>query len=352
MNDLVKETGNRIYMDNTAEIQTKFITEIKQKIRQSQYEAMKAVNVQLINLYWEIGKSIAEKQSESWGKSIVPALSRELQAEFPGVTGFSTPNLWFMAKFYTEYQGVENLYPLVREISWAKHLVIMNKCKDNLEREFYIRSTRKFGWTKNVLIHQIENKSYEKYLLNQTNFADTLPEKIKNQAVLAVKDEYNFSLLGLGNEHSENELETALVNNIRRFLLEMGGFFTFAGNQFRLEVADKEYFIDLLLYHRQLQCLVAVELKIGEFLPEYKGKMEFYLSVLNDKMKLPNENDAIGIIICKEKNRTIVEYSLKTSTAPIGVATYTTSAVLPESYHKLLPDSEEISEKLKILEGI
>ncbi|MDR2684756.1 MAG: PDDEXK nuclease domain-containing protein, partial [Prevotellaceae bacterium] len=227
MNELTKGTGNAgiICADSTTETQTKFITEIKQKIRQSQYEAMKAVNVQLINLYWEIGKSISEKQSESWGKSIVPTLSRELQAEFPGATGFSTPNLWFMAKFYTEYQAVENLYPLVREISWAKHLVIMNKCKDNLEREFYIRSTRKFGWTKNVLIHQIENKSYEKYLLNQTNFADTLPEKIKNQAVLAVKDEYNFSLLGLANEHSENELETALVNNIRRFLLEMGGFF-------------------------------------------------------------------------------------------------------------------------------
>ena len=194
-------------MNDLDKTQKDFITGIKQKIRQSQYEAMKAVNVQLINLYWEIGKSIAEKQSESWGKSIVPTLSRELQSEFPGATGFSTPNLWFMAKFYAEYHEVKNLYPLVREISWAKHLVIMNKCKDNLEREFYIRSTRKFGWTKNVLIHQIENKSYEKYLLNQTNFAETLPEKIKNQAILAVKDEYNFSLLGLADEHSENEIE-------------------------------------------------------------------------------------------------------------------------------------------------
>ncbi|MDR0712833.1 MAG: DUF1016 N-terminal domain-containing protein [Bacteroidales bacterium] len=139
-------------MNNLSKIQSEFITEIKQKVRQAQYEAMKAVNVQLINLYLEIGKSIAEKQAESWGKSIVPALSRELQAEFPGAGGFSTPNLWFMAKFYTEYHEVANLYPLVREISWAKHLVIMNKCKDNLEREFYIRSTRKFGWTKNVLL--------------------------------------------------------------------------------------------------------------------------------------------------------------------------------------------------------
>ena len=334
------------YLDKT---QKDFIIEIKQKIRQSQYEAMKAVNVQLINLYWEIGKSIAEKQSESWGKSIVPTLSRELQSEFPGTTGFSERNLWLMTQFYNEYQSIENLQPLVAEISWAKHLTIMNKCKDNFEREFYIRSTRKFGWTKNVLIHQIEGKSYEKYLLNQTNFNEILPEKIKNQAVLAIKDEYNFSLLGLTDEHSEKELETALVNNIRRFLLEMGGLFTFVGNQFRVEVADKEYFIDLLLYHRQLQCLVAVELKIGEFLPEYKGKMEFYLSVLNDKIKLPNENDAIGIIICKEKNRTIVEYSLKTGTQPIGVATYKTTSILPEDYQNLLPNSEEIAEKMNLL---
>ncbi|MDR0368025.1 MAG: PDDEXK nuclease domain-containing protein, partial [Bacteroidales bacterium] len=255
MNDLLKETGNadKICTNSMIDIQTKFIAEIKQKIRQSQYEAMKAVNVQLINLYWEIGKSI------------VSALSRELQAEFPGTTGFSAGNLWLMAQFYTESHAIGNLVPLVREISWSKHVSILKKCKDNLEREFYIRSTRKFGWTKNVLIHQIENKSYEKYLLNQTNFTDTLPEEIKNQAVLAVKDEYNFSLLGLADEHSENELETTLVNNIRRFLLELGGFFTFVGNQFRIEVADKEYFIDLLLYHRQLQCLVAVELKIGEF---------------------------------------------------------------------------------------
>ena len=144
-----------------------FIAEIKTKVRQAQYEALKAVNVKLIDLYWEIGKSIAEKQSESWGKAIVPTLSKELQIEFPGMSGFSVSNLWQMAQFYTEYQGIENLQPLVGEISWTKHLSIMSKCKDNLERQFYILATKKFGWTKNVLIHQIENKTYEKYLLNQ-----------------------------------------------------------------------------------------------------------------------------------------------------------------------------------------
>ncbi|MDR2963441.1 MAG: PDDEXK nuclease domain-containing protein [Bacteroidales bacterium] len=327
--------------------QIHFIAEIKQKIRQAQYEAMRAVNVQLVNLYWEIGKAIAEKQQESWGKAIVPTLSQELQNEFPGVNGFSVGNLWLMSQFYTEYHCVENLVPLVREISWSKHITVLKRCKNNLERQFYIQATRKFGWTKNVLIHQIEEKSYEKYILNQTNFEQTLPQNIKNQAILAVKDEYSFDFLSLGTEHSENQLETALVNNIRTFLLEMNFQFAFIGNQFKVAIDNKEYFIDLLLYHRQLQCLVAIELKVGEFIPEYKGKMEFYLSILNEKTKLPTENDAIGIIICKEKNRTIVEYSLKTGTMPIGVATYTTTPQLPKNYQHLLPNSAIIIEKLE-----
>jgi len=251
-----------------------------------------------------------------------------------------------MAQFYNEYHNIENLVPLVREISWSKHISILKKCKNNLERQFYILATKKYGWTKNVLIHQIENKTYEKYLINQTNFEQTLPQTIKNQAVLAVKDEYTFDFLNLSEEHSESELERALVQNIRNFLLEIGYQFTFIGNQFKLEVGGKEYFIDLLLYHRQLQCLVAVELKIGEFIPEYKGKMEFYLSVLNDKIKLPQENDSIGIIICKEKNRTVVEYSLKTSQMPIGVATYSTSPKLPKEYKKLLPNENEIINRI------
>jgi predicted nuclease of restriction endonuclease-like (RecB) superfamily len=326
--------------------QLTFIADIKQKVRQAQYEALKAVNVQLINLYWEIGKSIAEKQSENWGKAIVPTLSNELQNEFPGIGGFSTTNLWLMAQFYSEYHAVEFLQPLVGEISWSKHIAILNKCKNNQERQFYILSTKKFGWTKNVLIHQIENKTFEKYLLNQTNFEDTLPESIKNQASLAVKDEYTFDFLNLSHEHSESELEQALIQNIRRFLTELGHNYTFVGNQYKVSVSDKEYFIDLLLYHRQLQCLIAIELKIGEYMPEYKGKMEFYLSVLNDKIKLPHENEAIGIIICKSKDRTIVEYSLKSSTMPIGVATYNTSTILPKEFQNLLPSSSEISDKI------
>ena len=331
---------------NETQLQLGFIAEIKQKIRMAQYEALQQVNVRLIGLYWEIGKSIFEKQTENWGKSIVPKLSKELQKEFPGVGGFSESNLWLMSQFYSEYHDDINLVPLVREISWSKHITILKQCKNALEREFYIKSTKKFAWTKNVLIHHIGNKMYERYLLNQTNFDQTLTETQKKDAHLAIKDEYSFGFLGLDNEHSELELEHALVKNIRNFLLEMGNMFTFVGNQFRIQIDDKEYFIDLLLYHRQLQCLVAVELKIGEFIPEYKGKMEFYLSVLNDVVKLPNENDSIGIIICQEKNRTIVEYSLKTSVQPIGVSTYQTTTLLPKEYRHLLPNEKDIREKL------
>jgi predicted nuclease of restriction endonuclease-like (RecB) superfamily len=326
--------------------QKQFISDIKEKVRAAQYEALKAVNTQLIGLYWELGRSISEKQALGWGKAIVPTLSKELQKEFPSMGGFSVGNLWLMAQFYTEYQSDEKLVPLVREISWSKHIVILKKCKDSLERQFYTLATRKFGWTKDVLIHQVENKTYEKYLLNQTNFDNVMPEAIAKQAFMAVKDEYTFGFVNLADEHAESELEQALLKNIRAFLLEMGTDFTFVGSQYRLLVAEREYRVDLLLYHRRLQSLIAIDLKVGEFEPEHKGKMEFYLSVLNDKVKLTHENESIGIIICKSKNRTIVEYSLKTSTLPIGVATYSTSAKLPAVYQSLLPSVEEISAKI------
>jgi len=327
--------------------EAQFIAEVIATVRQAQYEASKAVNVHLINLYWELGKSIAEKQSLGWGKSVVTTLANELQTEFPGMSGFSSGNLWLMAQFYTEYQGDVNLVPLVREISWSKHIVILKKCKNNQERQFYTVSTKKYGWTKDVLTHQIENKTFEKYLLNQTNFDAVLPDHIKKQAYLAVKDHYNFELLELAGQHSEYELEQALIKNIRQFLLEIGPDFSFIGNQYKLPISDKEYKIDLLLFHRKLQSLIAIDLKIGEFEPEHKGKMEFYLTVLNDQIKLPHEQPAIGIIICKSKDRTIVEYALKSATQPIGVATYSTTNTLPEAYKDLLPATTEIASKLQ-----
>ena len=210
-----------------------FLVEIKARIRQAQYQALRSVNKELVTLYGDIGESIHRQQEVlGWGKAVVETLARDLQNEFPGRNGFSAQNLWFMRQFYGEYHSRPKLQPLVREISWAKNLVIMARCKDDLEREFYLHATARFGWTKAVLQHQIDNKSYEKYLLNQTNFDQTLPADIKAQASLAVKDHYTFDFLELAEEHSERELERALVNNLRRFLAEMGGAFTFVSNQY------------------------------------------------------------------------------------------------------------------------
>lgn len=327
-----------------------FKNEITARIRSAQYEALKAVNKEMIALYWEVGKRITEQQTAlGWGKSVVENLSRDIQKEFPGIKGFGVSNMWDMARFYTEYQSNEILQPLVGEISWSKHIVILTKCKETQQRQFYILATKKYGWTKDVLINKIEAKTYENYLLGQSNFDITLPDSIKNQAILALKDEYTFDLVGLAEEHSEYELEQAIIKNIRAFLMEFGTDFSFIGNQYRLEVDGKEYFIDLLLYNRRLQAMIAIELKIGEFQPEYKGKMEFYLNILNDTVKLPHENPAIGIIICKSKSRMIVEYALKSSNMPIGVATYSLSSELPEAYKKLLPTSEEIAKKIELL---
>lgn len=328
-----------------------FIGEIKNKIRNSQYEAMKAVNKTLINLYWGIGQEIYNQQQEKgWGKSIVELLAKELKKEFTDVQGFSASNLWRMRNFYLTYKDIENLAPLVREISWTKNIAIVEKCKDLLEREFYIKMTKKYGWTKDVLINHIENKTYEKYLLNQTNFDKALPEKYINQAKLAVKDEYMFDFLELSEEHSEKELERALVDNIKGFLEEMGGNFAFMGSQYHLNVGGDDFYIDLLLYHRSLKSLIAIELKIGEFKPEFVGQLQFYLTALDKQIKMEHENPSIGIIICKSKNRTVVEYALSDSDKPIGVSTYQIRDTLPEQMKNLLPSPEEIKKRLEGLE--
>ena len=324
-----------------------FLSEIKEKIHQAQYKAMKQVNKSLLNLYWEIGKSIVEKQKQhGWGKSIVETLSKDLQNEFIGVHGYSVQNLWYMRQLYIEYKENVKLQPMVGEISWSHNLVILSKCKNNLEKEFYIQMTKKYGWTKNVLIHQIEGNSYEKFLLNQTNFDKAIPEKYKHQPKLAVKDEYNFDFLEIAENHNEKELELELMKKIRKFLMEMGGDFSFIGNQYKLNIGGEDYFIDLLLYHRKLKSLVVIELKAGKFKPEFAGKINFYLTVLNDTIKQEDENPSIGIIICKNKNKTIVEYALKNTTNPIGIASYTLTETLPKKYRNLLPSPKEIEKRL------
>jgi predicted nuclease of restriction endonuclease-like (RecB) superfamily len=328
----------------------KLLQDIKARILAAQYQALTAVNRELISLYWDIGKMIVERQKgATWGRSVVARLAGDLQAAFPGLRGCSADNLWRIRKFYHYFQNNEKLAPLVQEISWSKIVVILEGCKDDLEREFYIRMTRKFGWSKNVLIHKIEAGDYQRTFLSQTNFDKTLPVSVRDQAKIAVRDEYTFDFLALGEEHTEREFERALLARMNRFLREMGGVLAFVGSQYRLEVGGKEYFVDLLLYHRHLRCLVAIELKTGEFIPEYVGKMQFYLAVLNNTVKITGENPAIGIIVCKSKEKMTVEYALKESRKPIGVATYKMTAHLPQKLRKELPGPGQIS---KLLEAI
>lgn len=323
------------------------LVSLKERIRNAQSAALQAVNKELIALYWDIGQRIDERQQiEGWGKGVVEALSKDLRAEFGEKSGYSVQNLWYMRKFYREYRDFPNLQPLAGEIAWTKNTLILDRCAEPLQREFYLRATARFGWTRRVLDHQIDNQSYEKYLLNQTSFDQALSPVVAAQAKLAVKDHYTFDFLSLSDAHEERELEAGLIANIRNFLTEMGPHFTFVGSQYRLTVEGNDYFIDLLLYHRALKSLVAVELKIGEFQPEHKGKMEFYLVALNAQLKLEGENDAIGIIVCKSKKRTVVEYALKSSTLPIGVATYGLTPHLPEAYRNLLPSEDDIVARL------
>jgi len=325
-----------------------FIAHVKARVKGAQTKALYAVNKELIALYWEIGQSIVKNQEEQgWGKSVVEMLAYELQLEFPGTTGFSNANLWRMRNFYITYKDAEKLAQLVREIGWSHNILIIERCKDNLEREYYIQMTKRNFWSRNSLSTSISNQSYEKFLLSQNNFATMLPEARQKDARLAVKDEYIFNFLDLEDDHLEKELERGLINNIRKFLTEMGHYFTFVGSQDRLEVGDDEYFIDLLLYRRKLRCLVAIELKRDKFKPEFAGKMQFYLSVLDDLVRLEGENPSIGIIVCQEKNRTKVEYTLRDVNKPMGVATYSVNTKLPKEMAGLLPTEEEIAHHLK-----
>jgi predicted nuclease of restriction endonuclease-like (RecB) superfamily len=331
---------------------TLFLKELKERICHAQMRALRAVNTELINMYWDIGKSIVEKQKEhGWGKAIVENLAQDLEEALPGVKGFSASNLWRMRNFYLMYAENEKLAQLAREITWSHNLVVLEKCKDNQQREFYLKLAGSYGWSRSVLVHQIEGRAYERFLLSQTNFDVTVNDDNRHQAKLAVKDSYSFDFLEMGQEYSEQELELKLLNNIRKFLLEMGGDFAFMGNQYKLEVGEESFYIDLLLFHRRLRALVAIELKTTKFKPEYAGKMQFYLTALNETVKTPDEHASIGIIVCKAKDRTTVEYALKNLNSPMGVASYTMKDELPENLKSLLPSPGEIAERLEKMIG-
>jgi predicted nuclease of restriction endonuclease-like (RecB) superfamily len=326
-----------------------FIADIKHQIKTAQYKALQNVNKEQILLYWNIGKTILERQQQyGWGKSIVEILSAELQKEFVGIFGFSARNLWYMRNLYEQYKSSTLiLQPLVAEIPWTHNIIIIEKCKDEHERFYYINLTKQHCWSKTQLTNAIEAQTYQRTLINQTNFSQTLPASDANEAKMLVKDEYLFDFLNLTEPHTEAQLEQAILTNIRNFLIELGGDFAFLGNQYPLKIEGKTFEFDLLLYHRQLQCLVAIELKTDEFQPEFAGKMNFYLTALNRLVKKEHELPSIGIIICKSKKRTVVEFALQDVNKPIGVATYNLVEQLPVNIQQFFPTSAEFAERVE-----
>lgn len=326
------------------------LEDLKKRVQQAQYQALKAVNRELVALYRDIGRIIVEKQEQfGWGENVVMQLARDLQVDFPGVRGFSRSNVFNMRRYYLTYRDDPKIQTVSGQIPWSHNTLIMEACKSAEERTFYLDVASRFNLSYRALERQVRGDEYRRYLQNQTNFQETLPPQQADRALLAVKDSYNLDFLGLSEEHTERELEDALVLNITKFLAEMGGYFAFVGRQFRVEVSDKEFFIDLLFYHRKLRCLVAVELKAGPFEPEYAGKMQFYLSALDNNTRLEEENPSIGIIVCQSKDRTIVEYTLKEVNRPIGVASYNQYDSLdrvPERIARYLPSPAELEQRL------
>lgn len=324
----------------------RLLKEIKQRIVSSRIEAYRGLNRGLIKLYWEIGKNIVERQERfGWGKGIVERLSRDLRKKFSGAKGYSAQNLWYMRQFYLEYRDFPNLQQLVGEIPWGQNLAILSRLKDTKAREFYIRGTIQLGWSRDVLIHQIEAEAH-KQTRTIHNFPATLPVNLAEQADLAMKDAYTLDFIDVAEPILERDFERKLVTNLKNFISELGLGFCYIGSQYPMKLKDKEYFIDLLFFHRRLRCLVAFDLKIGEFKPEYAGKMNFYLNLLDDKVRLPNENPSIGVILCKNRDHVEVEYSLRGIGKPIGVSIYKLTKKLPKELKKSIPMPEELEKGL------
>jgi predicted nuclease of restriction endonuclease-like (RecB) superfamily len=327
-----------------------FLKDIKQRIHQARTIAYRRVNRELMDLYWNIGKDIVQRQNlHGWGKSVVERLSSDLQKEFPGTAGYSAQNLWYMRQFFLEYGDAPILQQLVGEIPWGHNLLIMSKTKDPAAREYYLKSVIEFGWSRNILLNQIKGKAHERHRLapKQHNFPETLPEHLAEQANDALKDVYVLDFLGIAKPVLENELERRMVEKIRDVMLELGYGFSFIGNQYRVTLKDKEYFIDLLFYHRKLKSLVAVEIKIGSFKPEYAGKMNFYLNLLDVFVREPGENSSIGIILCADRDRVEVEYALRGINTPMGVAEYVLTDKLPPEFLDKLPDAKKIENEIR-----
>ncbi len=328
-----------------------FVIEVKNKIRQSQLKAAVKVNYELLDLYWELGAKIIEMQKEySWGDSFLKELSKDLKKEFSDMKGFSVTNLKYIRRFYNFYskslQPVDQIGSLVKQIPWGHNQRIINKCNNVDEAIFYVIKTIEYGWSRSVLEHNIENDLFLRKAKAVSNFEKTLPKLQSDLANQTLKDPYNFDFLTLSNDYNEKELEISLVSKITEFLLELGTGFSYMGRQVNIKVGESEFYIDLLFYHVKLHCYVVVELKTEKFKPEFVGQLNFYVTAVNKKMKSKQDNDTIGILICKDKDDVVAEYSLSRINQPIGIAKYELDKLLYEEFKSSLPSIEEIEQGL------
>lgn len=360
-----------------------FLQEVKQQILQSRYQAAKLVNKELLLLYYNIGKMLNEKIKQAkWGDKVLQNISADLQKELPGLRGFSAQNLKKMRIFYEAYPMLlqheissstknqlaktknlkmpktktaigslstnqfDNMKDIFYLLSFTHHFLLVSKIKDLTERFFYIQQVASNHWTVSLLQHHIESDLYHQKGKLPNNFEATLPQQLAAHALDAFKDEYLLDFININPEDDERVLEQEIVNNIKHFILSLGTGFSFIGNQYRLVVDEEEFFTDLLFFNRNLQCLVAIELKRGKFKPEYAGKLNFYLNALDEQEKLPQENNSIGIILCKEKSNKVVEYAFKSIDKSMGVATYKTSRQLPAQFKKVLPNADDLKKLL------
>jgi predicted nuclease of restriction endonuclease-like (RecB) superfamily len=326
-----------------------FLTELKKRISSSRQAAVRAVNTELILLYWDIGDSILRKLSQAaWGSEVIGRIAKDLHANFPDLKGFSFRNLKYMRQFAQEWTCRPIGQHPVAQIPWGHNLVLLQKLRSKSERLWYAQKTLENGWSRNVL--QIQIESNLKARLGQNgkthNFASTLATDLSALANNTLKDPYIFDFLSIGDEAQERELEKALIDHIQKFLLELGAGFAFVGRQVHLEVGGEDFYIDLLFYHTKLHCYVVIELKAGDFKPEFSGKLTFYLTAVNKELKGPEDNQTIGILLCKSKNKVIAEYALTDLSKPIGISEYRLGDSIPEKIKTLLPSIEELEEEI------
>ena len=323
---------------------------IKNEILSSQYHAMQAINKELIYMYWHIGKIILN--NSEWGNKFIDNLSIDLKLEFPDIKGFSIRNLKNMKKFAEEYQDFEFVQSVTAQITWTHNVLLLDKIKDIEIRKWYINETVKNGWSVNILEMQINSKLYERQVISEkvSNFQNTLPDIQSDLAIQTMKDPYLFDFISLKGKVKELEIENAMIDRIKDVLIELGNGFAFVGNQYKLTVGNKDYFIDLLFYHLKLKCYIVVELKAREFEPTDAGQLNFYLSAIDDLVKDKTDNPSIGLLLCKTKDKFTAEYALKDINKPIGVSEYKLLEDIPEYLQSQLPKAEDIELHIQDIE--